>query len=257
MKLIDTHSHIDLEVFADDFDQVLGRARKNGVVAQVIPGVCRIGWGRILGLCGMEDDLFPAIGLHPLYLADHTHADLLELQKYALAGELVAIGEIGLDYFVQDVDKVAQQDLFESQLDIASEAGLPVLLHVRKAHDLVQKTLRRLRFAYGGIVHAFSGSLQQAERYLQLGFLIGVCGTISYDRATRIRTVATRLPLQSLVLETDSPDLPPLAYHNQRNSPEYLPEVLIALAQLRRESTEEIAVETTRNSRKLLGILEE
>jgi len=254
MKLIDTHSHIDLNVFADDFNEVLTNARKAGVVAQVLPGVYRSGWKRILSLCALEKDLYPAIGLHPMYLKHHAPGDLRELQKHALSGRLVAIGEIGLDYFVKDVDKSAQQELFENQLEIAAEGGLPVLLHVRKAHDQVQKTLRRLHFSNGGIVHAFNGSLQQAEHYLKLGFLVSICGTISYDRATKIRAVAAHLPLQSLVLETDSPDIPPVAFHGQRNSPEYLPEILLALANLRKESVEEIAVQTTKNARNILHL---
>ncbi|MBL4903506.1 MAG: TatD family hydrolase [Desulfocapsa sp.] len=254
MKLIDTHSHIDLEVFADDFNDVLKNSRKGGVIAQVVPGVCRSGWKRILRLCEMEKDLYPAIGLHPMYLQHHAPGNLRELRKHALGGRLVAIGEIGLDYFIKDVDKAAQQELLEAQLSIATEAGLPVLLHVRKAHDQVQKTLRRLRFGNGGIVHAFNGSLQQAEHYLKLGFLVSICGTITYDRATKIRAVAAHLPLQSLVLETDSPDIPPAAFHGQRNSPEYLPVILQALANLRKESVEEIAEQTTENAENLLHL---
>ena len=252
MELIDTHSHIDLGVFSDDFHQVLSRARKAGVIAQVLPGVQSGGWDRILKLCATEKDLYPAIGLHPMYMRYHTPDDLIVLLEHALSGKLVAIGEIGLDYFVKNIDKEAQQELFEAQLRIATETKLPVLLHVRKAHDQVQKTLRQLHFSNGGIVHAFSGSLQQAEHYVKLGFMISICGTVTYDRATKIRAVATQLPLESLVLETDSPDIPPSAFHGQRNSPEYLPEILHSLAKLRRESATEIAEQTTQNARNLL-----
>jgi len=254
MELIDTHSHIDLGVFSDDFYQVLNRARKAGVVAQVLPGVQKDGWERILRLCAKENDLYPAIGLHPMYMRYHTPADLIELREHALSGKLMAIGEIGLDYFVKDIDKAAQQQLFETQLEIAKAAKLPILLHVRKAHDQVQKTLRCMHFCNGGIVHAFSGSLQQAEHYLKLGFLISICGTITYDRATKIRAVAAQLPLKSLVLETDSPDIPPSVIHGQRNSPEYLPEILFSLAGLRNESVVEIAKKTTKNIRNLLRL---
>ncbi len=254
MELIDTHSHIDLGVFFDDFQDVLTRARSAGVVAQVLPGVYRAGWDRLLSLCGNETDLYPAIGLHPMYLQHHGREDLNVLRTHAMCGELVAIGEIGLDYFVEDGDRVAQQELFEAQLGIAAEAGLPVLLHVRKAHDQVQATLRRLRFSGGGIVHAFSGSMQQAEHYMKLGFYISICGTVTYDRATRIRGVAAKIPLQHMVLETDSPDIPPSRYYRQRNSPEYLPEILSALAGIREETKEEIALQTTENARNLLGL---
>lgn len=255
MELIDTHSHIDLPLFEEDFSEVLDRARQAGVVAQLLPGVCRTGWQRLLGLCSAEADLHPAIGLHPLYLQHHEEKDLELLRNHALAGKLKAIGEIGLDFFHRDADRPAQQELFESQLAIAAESGLPVLLHVRKAHDQVQAAIRRCGFSCGGIVHAFSGSLQQAENYLKMGFFISICGTISYDRATRIRNIAAGLPLQALVLETDSPDLPPVAHHGQRNMPEYLPEILFSLAELRTESVERIAEQTTINASRLLGLV--
>ena len=254
MELIDTHSHIDLSVFREDFQEVLGRARAARVVAQVLPGVYRAGWERIFALCAAEPDLYPAIGLHPMYLQYHDRADLDLLRGHALAGKLSAIGEIGLDYFVENLDRGAQQELFEKQLAIAIESGLPVLLHVRKAHDQVQATLRRRRFDQGGIVHAFSGSLQQAEQYLKLGFSISVCGTMTYDRAIRIRRVLAELPLRALVLETDAPDLPPACHHGERNSPEYLPEILTSLAKLRGEAVAYVAEQTTKNAIKVLGL---
>lgn len=252
MELVDTHNHIDLPVFAEDFVEVLQSAREAGIVAQVLPGVCRAGWQRIVSLSAEHADLHAAIGLHPLYMTHHGRDDLELLRSHGGTGNLVAIGEIGLDYYVQDVDRAAQQELFEAQLAVAAEFRLPVLLHVRKAHDQVQAILRRKHFDCGGIVHAFSGSLQQAEKYLQLGFLISVCGSVTYDRATRIRSVIAALPLESLVLETDAPDIPPATHHGERNSPAYLPEILLAAAALRRESKEEIAAQTTANSRRLL-----
>ena len=254
MELIDTHSHIDLPVFQDDFYDVLARARKTGVVAQVLPGVIRSGWNRILQLSDTESDLYPAIGLHPMYLSHHGKNDLTALQEEVNTGSLVAIGEIGLDYFIKDVSRLAQQELFEAQVKIAKKAGLPVLLHVRKAHDQVQSTLRRLNFGGGGIVHAFSGSFQQADHYIKLGFMISICGTITYDRATKIRSVAAALPLTSLVLETDSPDIPPASHHKERNSPEYLYEIAHALSELRDVPIETVARQTSENARKCLGL---
>jgi len=252
--VIDTHNHIDLPVFTDSFGDVLQRARDVGVIAQVLPGVVRAGWERILRLSAEEQDLYPAIGLHPMYLARHGGNDLEELRRIALTGSLVAIGETGLDYYLKDTNCQAQQELFEAQLAIAKEADLPVLLHVRKAHDQVQATIRRLSFTGGGIVHAFSGSLQQAEQYIKLGFLISVCGTLTYDRATKIRMVARSLPLTSLVIETDSPDIPPSSHHGEPNFPEYLPEILSTLADLREESYEQVAQQIEKNSRNILSL---
>lgn len=254
MELIDSHCHIDLGLFAANFTEVLAQARQVGVVAQVLPGVSRAGWQRILELCGTEQDLYPAIGLHPMYLQAHQDGDLEALELHAQAGQLLAIGEIGLDYFVRDCDRRAQQRLFEDQIGIAAAAGLPVLLHVRKAHDQVQAILRRCHFGHGGIVHAFSGSLQQADQYLKLGFMISICGTITYDRATKIRAVAAQLPLTTLVLETDSPDIPPAPYHGQSNRPAYLPCIMESLAGLRKESPRLVAQQTTANVRKVLGM---
>ncbi|RUM42822.1 MAG: TatD family deoxyribonuclease [Desulfocapsa sp.] len=252
--VIDTHSHIDLPVFADSFTEVLARARTAGVTAQVLPGVVRDGWQRILQLSAEESDLFAAIGLHPMYLSHHGSDNLQELRRLAQTERLVAIGEIGLDYFVKDVDHSAQQELFEAQLAIAAEAGLPVLLHVRKAHDQVQATIRRMKFCGGGIVHAFSGSLQQAEQYIKLGFLISVCGTVTYDRARKIRAVAQVLPLDSLVVETDSPDIPPASHHGERNYPEFLPDIMVELSLLRSESYQELVSQTEKNSRRMLSL---
>lgn len=252
--MIDTHSHIDLPLFADRFEQVLAGAREAGVTAQILPGVTQKGWQRILSLANEESDLYPAIGLHPLYLSHHSQEHLVELRRHALEGQLTAIGEIGLDYYHAHTNRSAQQELFEKQLLIARETALPVLLHVRKAHDQVQKTIRCLNYTGGGIVHAFSGSLQQAEKYLKLGFCISVCGTVTYDRARKIRQVAQALPLDSLVVETDAPDIPPVSHHGETNLPQYLPEIVAALATLRNESIAQVVKETTQNSKMILAL---
>lgn len=248
MQLIDTHSHIDVHHFSHDYNEVLSRSRKAGIIAQILPGVCQSWWANLLHLCRQEADLFGAIGLHPMYLRLHKPGDLELLEKHADTGKLVAIGEIGLDYFVKNCDRDEQKRLFEDQLEIARNHKLPVLLHIRKAHDRVLAILRRSSFPYGGIVHAYSGSLQQAEQFIGLGFKIGFGGTITYDRATKIRRIAKTLPIETIVLETDAPDIPPSAYHGERNSPEYLPLILEALANMRQESMEELAAATTTNA---------
>lgn len=254
MQLIDTHSHIDIKQFKHDFSEVLRRSRNAGVVAQILPGVVQKWWHNLLSLTNKHIDLYPALGLHPMYLPVHLPEHLEKLERLARKEALVAIGEIGLDYFVKDIDHAAQQHLFETQLDIAAACNLPVLLHVRKAHDQVQATLRRKKFSCGGIVHAFGGSLQQAHHYLNLGFKISFGGTITYSRATKIRGVAAKLPIDSIVLETDAPDIPPADHHGERNSPEYLPEVLCALAKLRTESDNVLAMQTTKNAMAVLSI---
>ncbi|PIE56620.1 MAG: DNAase [Desulfobulbus propionicus] len=253
--LIDTHCHIDAAAFAADYPAVLARARAAGVCRLVVPAVARAGWPRLLDLCQREPGCYPALGLHPLYSDVHRDADLDDLQQRSGAG-LVAIGEIGLDEYVRvsAEERQWQRYLFEEQLRIAAAAGLPVLLHVRKAHDQVLATLRRLAFPCGGLVHAFNGSLQQALQYVALNFRIGLGGTLTFARSRKIRAVAAALPLSALVLETDAPDLPPAAHRGERNSPEYLPEVLAALAGLRAESAETLARQTTANAMATLSL---
>lgn len=254
MQLIDTHSHIDLQSFAADFDAVLARSRENGVIAQILPGVYRHHWPNLLDVCRTEPDLFAAPGLHPMYLPRHAPEHLDELQILAKSNNIVALGEIGLDYYIDHIDRGKQQQLFEAQLHIAKDSDLPILLHVRKAHDQVQSILRRKQFGCGGIVHAFGGSLQQAQKYVELGFTIGIGGTITYDRARKIRAIARDLPVEALVLETDAPDIPPAPYHGQRNSPEYLPLILKSLAQIRNEDELQLAEATTRNALAVLRL---
>jgi TatD DNase family protein len=257
MELIDTHCHLDLEKHFQKFESALAGARAAGVGKIILPGVTQAGWGRLMDLCNQEQGVFGAPGLHPLYLAHHRPHHLEELEALTTRGRPnrpVAIGEIGLDYYVESVDRTAQQQLFEQQLKIAATAELPVLLHVRKAHDQVLATLRRKHFPHGGIVHAFNGSYQQACHYIKLGFGIGICGTITYHRAKRIRKVALQLPKESLVLETDAPDIPTANHKGESNHPKYLPEVLDALATLRGELREATTRYTSDNARRILGL---
>ncbi|MEW6645774.1 MAG: TatD family hydrolase [Pseudomonadota bacterium] len=254
MELIDTHCHIDVEEFAADRAQVLTRARAAGVVRQVVPAIHQPGWEFLRALCRWEADLLPALGMHPIYLDVHRPEHLSELRSLLADEPPVAVGEIGLDYFVEGLDRAAQQALFEAQLRLAAEFALPVLLHVRKAHDEVLATLRRLRFSQGGIAHAFSGSRQQAEQYLDLGFKLGFGGTLTYERSSRIRALARELPLAAIVLETDAPDIVTAAHRGERNSPEYLPEVLAALAEVRGEEAAVLAAATTANARSVLRL---
>jgi TatD DNase family protein len=256
MELIDTHCHLDVAEFADDYHPVRQRAAAVGVSELIVPAVDRAGWPRLLELCRLESGCHPALGLHPLYLERHRSEDMVELTRKVAEGAVVAIGEIGLDFWEEPTESVRrrQLELFEAQLRLAKAAGLPVLLHARKAHDQVLAVLRRLRFPRGGIVHAFSGSRQQAGCYVDLGFAIGVGGTITYQRANRVRSVVADLPLTALVLETDAPDIPTATHRNERNSPEYLPEILFCLAELRSQDPHLVAATTSRNARALFQL---
>jgi TatD DNase family protein len=253
VELIDTHCHLDVSAFDPDRRGVLEGARRAGVVAIVVPGIHAEGWEGLLRLCADAPDLYPALGLHPVYLDCHRASHLERLRALLQAQRPVAVGEIGLDYFVRDADPAQQQALFEAQLSLAAEAGLPVLLHVRKAHDEVLATLRRIPVP-GGIAHAFSGSLQQGFKYVDLGFKLGFGGMLTFERSRKLRALARGLPADSLVLETDAPDLTVARHRGERNSPEYLPDCLAALAEARGEDPAEVAARTTRNAREALGL---
>jgi TatD DNase family protein len=252
-QLIDTHCHLDVEDFASDRALVLGRARAAGVAGIVVPAIHAAGWPGLTALCAGEPDLYPALGLHPIYLAQHRDAHLSALERAIADAHPVAVGEIGLDYFVRELDPHRQQVLFEAQLAVAAAAGLPVLLHVRKAHDQALATLRRIPVC-GGVAHAFSGSLQQAHSYIELGFRLGFGGMLTFERSTKLRALARDLPLEAIVLETDAPDLTVASHRGERNSPEYLPEVLAALAEVRQADPAQVAAQTTRNARELLRL---
>jgi len=254
MEIIDTHCHLDLAAFDADRAAVLERSHTNGVAALVVPGVLAAGWDGLLALCRDEAGLFPALGLHPVYLDEHrVDADIRQLETRLAAERPVAVGEIGLDYAVAGLDRDRQQALFEAQLACARDAGLPVILHVRKAHDQVLATLKRIRVC-GGTAHAFNGSLQQAAQYRELGFMLGFGGMLTFERSTRLRALARALPLEAIVLETDAPDMTVAQHHGERNSPEYLPYCLAALAQVRDEAVAVVAQQTTRNARDVFGL---
>ncbi len=255
MELIDSHCHIDFPDFDTDRGQVLARSRAAGIGRIVVPGVEARHWGRLLETCARHREvrLHPALGLHPLFMADHRPGHLDLLQREARRPGVVAIGEIGLDFFSPQADRHAQTALFEAQLAIAAQLGLPVLLHVRKAHEEVLRLLRASGVK-GGIAHAFNSSMEQARRYIDLGFLLGFGGAVTHDRARRLRRLAADLPLEVLALETDAPDMAIASHRGERNSPEYLPEVVETLAALRPEPPGEIARVTSASVGKRLQL---
>lgn len=248
---IDTHIHLDAAEFDADRAEVAARARAAGVEMMVIPAVERANFAVVLDTCRRFPGCSPALGIHPLFV-DRAQAEDLEALRAAVATHKpVAIGEIGLDFFVPDYDREKQEFYFAEQLKIAREFGLPVLLHLRRAQDTVLKHLRRTKLP-GGIAHAFNGSRQQAEAFIKLGFKLGFGGAMTWPRAIHLRELAATLPLESIVLETDAPDIPPEFVGKGRNSPEYLPRIAQTLAELRGVSLGEIAAATRANSLQVL-----
>jgi len=253
MDLFDTHCHLDVEDFDPDRQAVLADAHAAGVKHLLVPATVRRAWSALWQLCADHPHLYPAIGLHPVLLEQHRDEDIDALERFISSHRPLAIGEIGLDFYVRELDRERQQSILDTQLALAETHRLPVILHVRKAHDPMLQTLRRYDLV-GGICHAFNGSLQQAERYIGLGFKLGFGGMLTYPNANHLHTLARELPLEALVLETDAPDMTGIAHRYQRNSPAYLPEVLQKLAELRSASMESIAAQTTRNAFAVLGL---
>ena len=255
MELFDSHCHIDVTDFDADRSEVLARTRAAGVCDLLVPAVETATWDALLAVCRDDPGLHVALGLHPMYLDEHWEQHVALLTTYLQAHAPVAVGEIGLDYFVPNLDRERQQRAFEAQLHVAREAQLPVILHTRKSHDQVLATLRRIRVV-GGIAHAFNGSMQQAQQFIELGFKLGFGGTLTYERALKIRSLARELPIDAIVLETDAPDIPLSGRPRERNSPEYLPECLAALAVVRDEDPLSLGATTTRNARAVLKLRE-
>jgi TatD DNase family protein len=251
MELIDTHCHIDVEAFDADRIEVLKECQKVGITRIVVPGIEAKTWEHLKNTCANFSGLSPAYGLHPVFVDRHTDDDLIKLETQLQTEKPVAVGEIGLDFYI-DSDRDRQQNLFEAQLKLAQSAALPVILHVRKAHDAVLSMLQRIP-VNGGICHAFNGSMDQAHRYIDLGFKLGFGGMLTYERSHKLHRLAQQLPIESIVLETDAPDMTGSSHHGQRNSPEYLPECLTALAQLRNENVTSIAEQTTVNANAVLS----
>jgi TatD DNase family protein len=265
MNWIDSHCHLDAPEFAADRDAVRQAARSVGVQTCVIPAVKAANFDAVRQLAHLHGDVY-ALGIHPLYTPQASESDLqtlnVALQQHRADPRLVAVGEIGLDGFVPGLDMVRQQLFYKAQLKLAQQHDLPVIMHVRRSADLLLKGLRKSPVK-GGIAHAFNGSLQQAQQFIAMGFKLGFGGALTFERAHQLRMLATQLPLEALVLETDSPDIPPHwlyataedRAHGQpqgRNSPDQISRIAQVLAALRGISVEEVQLATTANVKAVL-----
>lgn len=261
MAWIDTHAHLDAPELAHDVDAVREQARAQGVVHCVLPAVERSNWDSVRLLAHRHGDSY-ALGIHPLYTGRAQDEDLEllahTLQQHRADPRLVAVGEIGLDYFVPGLDAERQQRFYRAQLALARRFDMPVILHVRRSADQLLKALRQVQVR-GGIAHAFNGSLQQAQAFVALGFKLGFGGAVTYDRALQLRRLAAELPLGSLVMETDSPDIPPHWLYTTvaeraegqpqgRNTPAELPRIAQVVADLRGMAVADLAQVTTANA---------
>ncbi|MCH9799759.1 MAG: TatD family hydrolase [Betaproteobacteria bacterium] len=253
MNIIDTHCHLDAAEFDADREQALNEAIASGVSAIVIPAVTPDNFAHVAALSQQYPQCCYALGMHPMYVDNISPSDVARLsalvsETMAQENKLVAIGEIGLDFYVTKQNKETQEYFFSEQLNIAQVHDLPVILHVRGAIDDVLKHLRRTKVK-GGIAHAFNGSMHQAEAFIELGFKLGFGGAMTYSRALKIRDLAKNLPLEAIVLETDAPDMPPAWLEKKaRNSPKELLLIATTLADLRGIPVAQIIEITRKNS---------
>ncbi|MBS0283947.1 MAG: TatD family hydrolase [Proteobacteria bacterium] len=251
--LIDSHSHLDAAEFDPDRAAVLARARAAGVRRQIVPAVAFDTFPALRDLCAREIGLYPAYGLHPIFLDEHVPQHLDALPDWIARENPVAIGECGLDFFVPGLDVETQRFYFRRQLEIARDFSLPVILHARRALDEVIATIRQIG-QLRGVVHSFSGSLEQARQLWKCGFQIGIGGPVTYPRARRLREIVATMPIEFLLLETDAPDQPLQGHQGARNEPALLAQVCACVAELRGAEPREIAAATTRNCTRLFQL---
>ncbi len=253
VELIDSHCHLDFSHFNDDRDELLAKCSKVHINKFVLPGVVAAGWPALMRLVDDYPSMWGALGLHPMFMHKHQSQHIELLETYLMSWNALAVGEIGLDFYASQSNADTQIMLFKQQLNLAKQMQLPVILHVRKAHDQVLSLLRKFQLN-GGIVHAFSGSEQQARQYIDLGFVLGVGGVITYPRATRLRKTLSALPLSALVLESDAPDMSPSQNAGERNTPLSLLHSVTELSRLHHLPAEEIAKQTSNNVQRVLNL---
>ncbi|MEA1063507.1 TatD family hydrolase [Erwinia sp. HR93] len=253
---MDTHCHYDFPPFAENEAQGLALAEQAGVRRILVPATAAIYFARVIALAQRWPALFAALGLHPIEIEHHDDEALAQLDACLAqrSNKLIAVGEIGLDLYIDNPRFTRQQAILDAQLGLAKRYDLPVLLHSRRTHDKLAWHLKRAALPRTGVVHGFSGSLQQAERFIGLGFYIGVGGVITWPRARKTRDVIARLPLTALLLETDAPDMPLCGRQGQPNRPEYLVEIFNTLCELRPEAPEAIAQALWENSCRLFHL---
>lgn len=253
MQLIDSHCHLDDDRLDLLRDEVVAAATRSGVTRMILPATSANRWEKLKQLCAQYDGLYPAYGLHPMFVEQHQSIHLRELDEWLGREPVVAVGECGLDFFASRVDEKWQKQLFQEQLQLADNHQLPVIVHVRKAMDEVISLLRR-QGRHGGVIHSFAGSEQQARQLYDLGFKLGIAATVSFERARKLRGVVAAMPLDALLLESDAPDQPGAAHRGQLNQPAYIVEHLQIIAELREMEVTDLAAALTLNTESLFNL---
>ncbi len=251
MQFTDSHCHLDFIEFDSSRQQLIAACHDANIQRFIVPGITAKRWSRVLQLCQEYPCAKPCLGLHPWWIDKATPADLQRLQHYLSTEKVYAVGEIGIDGAIADIEK--QSDYFAQQLEIANQFQLPVIIHHRKSHHLIRPLLKQSKPQHSGVIHAFSGNYQQAKVYLDLGFKLGIGGTISYQRAKTTRATVAKLPLESILLETDAPAMPLQGFQGEINSPLQINNVFTHLCRLRSEPAHQIAEQIENNVEQLFG----
>lgn len=253
MNLIDSHCHMDVADFEGDLPETLARARQAGVDRFIVPAISAAAWPHLSDLAARHRGIHPAYGLHPMFLAEHTDADLDALPGWLSRPECVAVGECGLDFFMPGLDGKRQEVIFLEHLRLAGLHNKALIIHARKATEQVLRLLRQ-HGPLRGVIHSYSGSLEQARQLTALGFMLGIGGPITYPRSRRLRTIVQEIPLDFLLLETDAPDQPMAGEQGKRNEPSKLIRVAEAVAGILGLPVAEVAEQTGLNAKQLFGL---
>ena len=251
--MIDTHAHINFEEYQENFDGFLTNLKDNQIEKVIIPGVDFSTFKQITDLTEKYDMLYGAIGIHPSECSTYSQEKEQEIYKYIQHPKIIAVGEIGLDYYWTVEDKEEQQKIFIKQLEIAQECNLPVLIHDRDAHDDTYRILQNFKKLKNVVFHCFSGTPEFAKKCIDCGYYIAIGGIVTFKNAKDLKETAKIVPIERLLLETDAPYLAPVPYRGKLNSPEYLKYTAQEIANLRNTDIEEIKNQTTINANRIFN----
>ncbi|AIE58566.1 TatD family hydrolase [Bacillus methanolicus] len=254
--LFDTHAHLNADQFKDDLEEVINRAKKEGVNNIAVVGFDRPTIKKAIELAEKYDFIFACVGWHPVDAIDMTEKDLHWLEELASHPKVVALGEMGLDYYWDKSPKEIQKEVFRKQIRLAKKVKLPIVIHNREATaDIVEILKEEGAWEVGGIMHCFSDSIEIARECIEMNFYISIAGPVTFKNAKMLKEVAEAIPLERLLIETDCPYLAPHPYRGKRNEPAYVKLVAEQIAGIKGLSVEDVAKATTENAKKLFGII--
>lgn len=253
LSLIDSHCHLDDDRLNNNREALIAAARDVGIEQFIVPATTQQRWPLLRQLQLNYDDIHIAYGYHPMFMAEHKHADINKLESDISEHNAIAVGECGLDFFASSIDEQEQKKLFEQQLSVAKNMSLPCIVHSRKSLDIVISMLRKKQLV-GGVLHSFSGSLQQAQQLNDLGFKLGIAATVCFDRAKKLQAIVKAVGLEYLLLESDAPDQAGPDYRGQLNQPAYMLSQLNKVAELKQLTIAEVAKQTALNVSRLFHL---